>query len=181
MKKMIILFALPLVLLLSCGDEGKDFDNVKRNELLIDGNSMSVPKAYVSQKYSRQDGSGNPGNGFYITIAEGSVFVSNNGTNDVFDGDGFSFIIGLAAASSEFLLPGTYSLPEGDPSFPFIFYGQISEIEDGTPGWSDVIRSGTVTVSKSGSTYTIEIDVMLLEKRVKAYYHGLLEDVHLGL
>ena len=178
MRKATIFFALPFALLLSCGDESK---HVKENEFSFDdGSPMAIPNAFISQKYSKQDGSGNPGNGFYIAITEKNVFLSKRDGYDVFNGDGFVFVIGLAAAPSESLLPDIYSLSE-EPSFPFIFYGRILELEDGHSVWNDEIKTGSVIVTKSGSTYTIEIDAMLSEKKVKAYYQGSLGRILLAL
>lgn len=182
--KSLLLVASISFVLFSCSndDSNKADEEIKENELAVGKVSVFVDQAYISQKFNVEDGEGTLGAGFYIGIMEDGIFVQDMGSYDVFDGDGYGLLISLVSTGSAELLPGTYSFQTENQVFPFISFGRLSLVVNGSPEELGTISDGTVTVTKSGLVYTIDLNLTVNGTvTVKGYYEGELEAVTLLL
>jgi hypothetical protein len=162
----ILLLASAAVALSSCKDDDK-----KASSLKIDGESTAITAGLL---FYSTDLSGE-NNDFYrheiVLLGKG---LSSDNTGDVTgEGNGLSLEIASATTSLEV---GTYTFTGTDvDNEPFDFWNGSAYTGVNTQQQQELdFTEGTITVSKSGDTYTINVTGAAGDAAIEAYYSGKL-------
>jgi hypothetical protein len=169
--KLLIMTALFGVVFVSCKKDNAD----KESQVQYDGTTSNLSKGYLIN-YGIENAS--PAS-YYYSLIISSPEVTFDFAQDTVYGIGDAIAFDIYSASATDLVPGTYNFDAttyNANTFEWgIFVADYNFVTDeGTTGVE--IISGTVTVSKSGTTYEITVDGTVDGgKKITAYYKGSLE------
>lgn len=169
----ILLLAAAAVVFSSC----KDDDDKASNEFKIDGASVSIKSAGLL--YDPTPGeSPKTGEDIYfhfVTFLSEGLTLTDEGNGPFVSGEGDGLTFGLISSTTD-LEPGKYEFTgTDDNAAPFDFFDGSGYYDLNTNDESEFdITGGTVTVSKSGDTYTIDFDGVIDDTAVKLHYSGTL-------
>lgn len=185
MKSQFLKSVLVVVLLSTFAFSCSDDENGKKNVLVVDGISLPVKQAYVSEGYQTEDGQGNLGRSFILTIPSSGVSIVHEEDYDYFEGNGYVIDLNLSAATAETLKDGTYTFQADGRVFPVIsWFNFVQYADDNDVYLNGDLQAATVEVRKSGSKYTIDFEITYIvsgqERTVKGYYNGSLEEANLA-
>jgi hypothetical protein len=173
--KILLLISALSIVLGSCGDENKK----RGNEFLIDELPVEAGKVYLSQGI---DFGGNEGYSLVVTSTGISTFKTDNDADD-FKGDGYVLSLYLENDITTPLKAGTYTF-DSEVS-PSIIWGMLNVLVEDDYSDFALVKSGTVKVSKSGSSYTLAYSVVVswdeteVESTVTGYYSGKLKPAYI--
>ncbi len=139
------------LLLSSCS---KDEEGIP-NRLTINGTNYVLSNGYIAGIGVFEDDNGNTGSVYAVLLASSGVTVTSDG--DI-GGTGQLFYMALFSPSTVELAAGTYTYDEQFLEGTLIEAVGIDGNFTTEVGTEYVITSGTVTISKSGNTWTFQFE-----------------------
>ncbi len=153
MKPVLKFFAPFLILPLmfsSCSD-----DESIPNRIIIDGESFKLNKGYIAGYGIDVDDNGNQGSLYEILLTSAGITVNG----DEIGGEGQILVLTLFSGSTIELKPGTYNYSDGFiESTLYDAFAADADFDSGS-GEAYFTLDGTVTISRSGNTWTIRFEL----------------------
>ena len=154
----LLLLSAIMMVALSCK---KDEDApAPQNQFTINGKTSTFPKAFISSKTSASAGSpDSPASyGYTIWITEKGVSYDSDKGNLTGAGKYLDLILQSTIPNDNGLPAGTYSVSNNDISTAGLY--ELTATSEDFIG--DEPSKGTIKVTKSGNSYTIDIDLTML-------------------
>lgn len=165
------LLLISVLAVMCCCKDDNDEDPIVKENLSVD-----FIDAYITEKTNHKDGEGNVGAGYIFALVEPGIAKITIEDVDHFYGNGHIFFIMLVSSESSELLPGEYTFQNENFTFPYFLKSRLSYVRNNNSETVGAISEGTVKVSKSGTTYRVEINVTIKsEKTVTTFYEGELK------
>lgn len=178
--KILLFLFLSGIFFIACNKD--DDDNGTKNSVSFDGETYELSTGFIEEYGQNDDNSAD----FDIIFASSGIVYDEK--EDEYTGTGEAIYLDLNSPSLTELAAGTYTydgLYYSDPDATRqpntfvdagLFIGFNIETENGATYWSDENSTGTVKISKSGSTYTIEFTFTVDGgKEVRGYFEGPLQ------
>ncbi|MFN3841270.1 MAG: hypothetical protein ACK4RF_11250 [Cyclobacteriaceae bacterium] len=179
MKALLTYFASLLLfafVLSSCGDDEK-----VPNRIIIDGTSIKLTKGYIAGYGIEVDDNGDQGSLYDILLTSSGVTVTGNDLG----GEGQILVLTLFSGSTIELKPGTYNYSDGFIESTLYDAFAADGNFDTSIGTGYYAIDGSVTISRSGNTWTIKFELQMEDDEgndviIKGSFSGQLTEVDLG-
>ncbi|QOI98425.1 MAG: hypothetical protein HRU69_13395 [Flammeovirgaceae bacterium] len=176
MKTLFSYFASLLFFVLVLSSCSKD-DEVP-DRIIIDGTSFKLTNGYIAGYGIEFDDNGNQGSLYDILLTSSGITVDG----DNLGGEGQILVMTLFSGSTIELKPGTYDYSDGFiESTLYDAFAADADFDSGT-GTGYYTVDGSVTISRSGNTWTIKFDLQMEDDSgndvvVKGSFSGQLIEV----
>ncbi len=148
------------------------------DRLIIDGTSFKLTKGYIAGYGIEADDNGDQGSLYDILLASDGVTVDGSDLG----GEGQILVMTIFSGSTIELKPGTYNYSDGFiESTLYDAFAADADFDSGT-GTGYYTVDGSVTISRSGNTWTIKFDLKMEDDAgsdvvVKGSFSGQLIEV----
>lgn len=166
-----LFFSIVLIAIaLSCSEDNL---NVQQNVFVVNGTTFSADAFYIGKGPDTTDGAGAPGSQFSLVFTTPGVTYDQASQDYI--GTGLFVYLNIAAGVSSTPKAGNYTYQSEEILFPALTAGGLVALD--TPdGVSGTITTGTVTISKSGNSYTIRFNLTISseagDQTITGYYKG---------
>jgi hypothetical protein len=163
MRSLAVLEFACLFLLTSCSDS----DSPLAKRIIIDGEKLTLANGYIGSFGPDEDDNGDPVSVYLIILTSTGLVINEQGN---FAGTGDVVLLQMLSPSAIELKSGTYNF--GDPNSSNYFKGSAFSIvykmynPDAGAANAYQVTSGTLKISKSGSTFKISFTVTLQESNL---------------
>lgn len=174
--KTFILLVLFSVTFLSCKkDKDETIPEEKKSQLIYDGTEYPLSQGNMMLCIQLDD---DPlMYGYYLIFASPTIGIDYSGNYAEYSGTGDGISFAIISTSESDLPVGTYNYSDIFDEFKFIAgslflnYDWTDFQGYGTP--NSTVKSGTMKIQKSGTTYEVTIDcIMADDKPLSVYYKG---------
>jgi hypothetical protein len=143
----------------SCSDDEAKL----AKQLIIDGEKETLGNGYITSDGYDMDDNGDPISEYYILLTEEGLTIGNCEAV----GEGSLIELYISSPSTYKLESGTYTFIDDEPEVKntvegSVYLNYVASTEEGEESFD--ILSGTMTVSKSGSSFKIKLSNLVLEK-----------------
>lgn len=154
-----LLFISSLALLVSCG---KDEDKLAK-QIVVDGEKVSLSNGFITSGGYSTDENGDPISFYYVLLTDAGLTIGDCEA----EGEGSFIEIEILSPSTYQLESGTYTFIDDEPELKNTVEGNFVLNYNASTEEADEdfdIKSGTMTISKSGQSFKIKFSNLVLEK-----------------